>query len=147
MNHLNLRQYRARWLLAITPCLLSGASDVASPDSVVLPSEDGRPRKLETVTAKAPAANVGEQAPRIASSLSLESTTKLNEYIVSSSRVSELAASATSPVETISADELQQSGATMGLQDALKGMVPQFMGGGNRGTEGGTFGTGTGHNY
>jgi hypothetical protein len=42
---------------------------------------------------------------------------------------------------------LQQSGAATSTQEALKGIVPQFMGGGNRGSEGGTFGTGTGHNY
>lgn len=136
MNHVTLLQYRARWLLAIAPCLLSGASDVASTESIVRPSEDGLPRKLERVTAEAQAAKGREPAPRIASSPPLESTTKLNEYIVSSSRVSEIAASASSPVETITADELQQSGSSSGIHDALKGMIPQFMGGGNRGAEG-----------
>src|SRR5829696_7624877 len=125
MTPITLRRHRAGWLLAIAPCLLSGASDVASTGSIFRPSEDGLPRTLETATAKK-----GEgPAPRSASSPPLGNTTKLNEYVVSSSRVSELAASATSPVETITAEELQQSGAAMGLQDALKGMVPQFMGG------------------
>jgi iron complex outermembrane receptor protein len=110
MNHAPHRQFRAWWLLAIAPCWLSGASDVAS-------------------------------------SPVLESTAKLNEYIVSSSRVSEIASSASSPVETITAEELQQSGAATSLQEALKSIVPQFMGGGNRGAEGGTLWESTGHDY
>ena len=112
MIHVTFQRCRVRWLLAVAPCLISGASDTTPAENVPLPGN----------------------------------TTTLNEYIVSSSRVSDLAMSASAPVETITADELQQSGYA-GLQEALKGMVPQFMGGGNRGAEGATFGEGTGHNY
>ena len=79
------------------------------------------------VAAKSPAANGNEPAPQIASSPPLDSTTMLNEYIVSSSRVSEIATSASSPAEIVTADELQQFGASAGTRDALKGMIPQFM--------------------
>jgi hypothetical protein len=98
MNPVTFLQFRTWWMLLITSCLLSGASDDPSPDNAFRRSNGEPVGKLEKVTAKTSAANSGETAPRMASGPPFENATKLNEYIVSSSRVSEIAASVSSPV-------------------------------------------------
>ena len=134
MNVVTLSRFRVRWLLAMVSCL-SQAGDVAPTGGA--PSADGEPsRKPGKSTTMERAATAGAKETSPGASFSpAESTAKLERFVVSADHAMQLAPPISLPVEIITAEEIGTSGMATNIQEALRKIVPQFMGSANAGAE------------